>query len=206
MSLRTVHVETRAAMRDLLLDVVDLDLTVTATAAGGVLTRASGSWIDDGFAIGQELTVSGPASGLVHVKGLEALKLTTTGAFSGTGAFRLLAAIPAQRAWEGAQFRPGAQPYVAEVVQPVSTERRSMGPTGLLEHRILGAFNLFYPRLGTTLAIERMAGAVLDAFRPGTSITRNGVGGRIERASRTPVMADGEWLSCAVTATALIYT
>jgi hypothetical protein len=211
MTLATFHVHIRAAMRAHLAGVVDIDHAPGAvTAAGGSYTRASGSWIDAGFAIGQEVQVSGfagGADGTVRVTGLSGAVMTTTGQGSGSAAApRFLVALPAARAWEGQSYYPSGEPYVSEVFQPLESTRRGAGPDGLLEHAVMGAWTLFYPHQVGTLAIERMAGAVMARFRPGTRLERQGAGVFVQQARRSQLIVDGDWVSLTVTANALGFT
>ena len=206
MSLATLLPNLRAAFRARLLTAVDIDVTVAVTVAGGVFTRASGSWIADGFAIGQELKVSGAAIGTMLVKGIEEAKLVTTSAAGGSGAARFIVGLPSAVAWEGAKFAPKGSPFAVEKVQMAGSTRRSFGPNGLIQHRALMHCNLFYPAQGATLAIERMTGALMQHFRPGTDLIHGGDAARVEQVEASPLMLDNEWLSQAVTVTALAFT
>lgn len=207
MTLATVLPNMRAAFRERLLTVVDVDVSVAVTAAAGALTRASGSWIADGLAIGQEVTVEGVgATAVALVTGVTDTRLSTNGPFSGSGTARVRARLPGEIAWEGRKYAPTTRPFVAERVQSASTRRTAMGPSGTIEHRILGHANLFYPSQNLTLAIERMAGAVMTTFRPGTSLSYGGDAGRVQQVEQSGLMLDGEWLSLAVTVTILAFT
>jgi len=206
MTLATIDANLRAAFRERLRLAVDVDVTVAATLARGVFTRTSGSWVDDGFAIGQELTVSGAASAVANVTGLTANALTTDAAGSATGSMRFQVKLPSAIAWEGVKYAPAGKPFVAERVQPAFSTRRSMGPDGAIEHRILGHAALFYPSVGSTLAIERMAGAIMAHFRPGVSLERGGDKAIVQNVERSPLMLDGEWLTRSVTVTFLAFT
>jgi hypothetical protein len=206
MTLKTVLSNIRAAFRAQLQTVVDIDVTVTVTASGGVLTRSTGSWIDDGFAIGQEVTLSGVGAGTAIVRGVDATKLSLSSTTSGSGSARVQVKLPAAVAWEGTRYVPRAVPFVAEKVQSATTIRRSVGPQGAIEHRILGHANRFYPSLGSTLAIERMAGSIMTAFKPGTQLVRNGDAAIVQQVEQSPLLLDGEWISQNVTVTALAFT
>ena len=205
MTLATALPSFRAAFRERLRTCVDLDVTVAVTAAGGVFTRASGSWVNDGFAIGQELTLSG-VSTLCIVNGVTADKLTTSATSLPSGSVRFQAKLPNAIAWEGQKFTPASSPFVAERVQKAATVRRGGGPQGTIEHRLLGHANLFYPARGSTLAIERMAGALMLHFKPGTALVRGADASTVQEVEQSPLMLDGEWLSMAVTVTALAHT
>jgi len=212
-TLKTVHPSLRAAVRERLLTVTEVDVSVgSITASGGVYTRASGSWITDGFRIGQEVTVSGLSggNGVVRVRSLTALALTTTGTASGSGTGRFLVALPQGRAWEGqGVYRPTlGQPYISEAYVPASSARVSQGsPTPVIQHDINANVTLFYPASEGTEAVERMAGAIQAHFMPkATKLVRDNVGARVVDVRRSSVMLDGDWLSVGVTIQLLAFT
>lgn len=204
-TLANVHPSLRAAWRERLATCVDIDVSLSVTAAGGVFTRASGSWINDRFAVGQEIAVTGLSggNGTVIVRAVQDLTLTTSGAGSGGGTARFVAGLPQGRAYEGgATYTPTMPfPFVQEVFKPASTERRGAGPRGLIAHLITANATLFYPGRIGTLAIEQMAGAMMAHFKPGTMLTRGQSSGVVLQVSRTDLMPDGEWVSCAVSVT-----
>lgn len=213
MSLKLVHPSLRAAFRERLLTVADVDASVSSiTASNGVYSRTTGSWITGGFRIGQEVTVSGlsGANGTVRVRSLTALDLTTTGTASGSGTGRFLVGLPQGRAWEGqGVYRPTlGQPYISEAYVPASSARLSQGSTTpVIQHDINANVTLFYPSSEGTEAIERMAGAIQAHFMPkATKLVRDNVGARVVDTRRSPVMLDGDWLSIGVTIQLLAFT
>jgi hypothetical protein len=212
-SLKTLHPSLRAAFRERLLTVVDVDASVSSvTASGGVYSRTTGSWITGGFRIGQEVTVSGlsAANGLFRVRSLTALDLTTTGTASGSGTGRFLVGLPQGRAWEGqGVYRPTlGQPYISEAYVPANAARitQGSGSTPTIQHDINANVTLFYPASEGTEAIERMAGAIQAHFMPKTKLTRDTIGARVMDVRRSPVMMDGDWLSVGVTVQLLAFT
>jgi hypothetical protein len=212
-SLKTLHPSLRAAFRERLLTVVDVDASPgSVTASGGVYARASGSWITDGFRIGQEVQVTGVGSGtVVRVKSLTASTLTTTGTATGSGASpRFLVGLPQGRAWEGqGVYRPTlGQPYISEAYVPANAARitQGSGASPTIQHDINANVTLFYPASEGTEAIERMAGAIQAHFMPKTKLTRDTIGARVMDVRRSPVMMDGDWLSIGVTVQLLAFT
>lgn len=114
--------------------------------------------------------------------------------------------VPAQQ-WEGRNYTPiRGTPYVSESVRPISSEVRAVGPGGTIAHTVNASFTLHYPANEGTLAIEEMAGSLLETFRPGSSLvygTSKGVVLKTERASLTQ---EPDWINCAITVTAVAYT
>lgn len=209
--LATVFPLMRAAVRERLLTVIDIDHSPgSVTATAGVYARTSGSWIDAGFAIGQEVAITGMgvADGTVIVTGVAALSLTTSGTASASGnAPRFVVGLPFGRAWEGAEpYQPGAAPFVAETFSPLSTRKRGAGQGGIIEHLTNANFTLFYPARRGALAIERMAGAVMAHFAPGLSLQRAELTARVSDVSRSGLTLDGEWLACGVSISLTAYT
>lgn len=214
MSLANVFPSLRKALRQRLVTCVDVDSSpgVSVVATSGVYVRASGSWLDDGFAIGQELTITGMGSanaGPVSVLGLSAngLTLTTSGTGSATSSSgRFVAALPGLVAYEGVTFRPdtddaAGRPYVAEVFQPGQSGRRTLGDNPLISHPIQAHYTLMYPSgdYAPVDAVERMAGALMAHFIPNLTLTYGGVGARVGQVRRSQLFQDGAWLSCTVT-------
>lgn len=210
----------RAAFRERLLTLEQIDhspgVSVTLAQSGdyGVFTRASGSWIDAGFAPGQEVTVEGfTDSPLVGpIKAVTALALTAqiAGAETVAGGGRFRVALPAGRAWEGVTYYPETgRPYVAESFRPVVSKGRAVGNpggTGTVEHQIQASANFFYPSEQGTLAVEGMAGAALTHFRRGLKLSYGGVSALIADCARAQLYADGGWIACPVTLTLIAYT
>lgn len=205
----------RAAVRERAASCVDIAHTpgVSVTLASGVFTRASGSWITAGFAAGQEVVVTGafggPKTGVV--KAVTALALHTDIAGGGTssaGVFTV--ALPSERAYEGVTYHPTTgRPFVAESFRPGPAQRRSIANASggaTIEHRIEATFALFYPTEQGTLAIERMAGALMTHFRPPLALSRDGISALVDNVSSTPVINDGGWLQIPVTASILAFT
>lgn len=151
-------------------------LSMTGTTTG--FTRATGSFIDDGFAVGMEVTPAGfPETAPVLITALTATAMTVrttsarTPAAAGTG-YSIVAALPSRRAWENVEYTPeDGEWYVDEQYLP--------GPLTLVsgnedsgEYDAEPAYVLrLYGLSGTgASALYNVSGAVLDRFNPGRAI------------------------------------
>lgn len=216
MTLATVHPNLRAASRERLLTLVDIDHSpgVSVSLASGVFTRASGSWLTAGFAPGMEVQAQGFTGnpfGIVETVSALALKLNISGSQTVAGGGRFIAALPQGRAWEGFDFFPvDGRPYVSETLLPGISRKRSVGgPNGVgavIEHRPSFVATFFYPKNKGTLAIERMTGSMMGLFRPGLSLTYGGDTARITDVECSQNYDDGARTGRAVTVSLLAFT
>ena len=214
MTLALLHPTLRAALRERLLTASDVSHApgVSVALASGIFTRASGSWLDAGFAAGAEVTVTGfsasPVVGIVQSVAALTLKTDIAGATTVGGGGLFEVKLPRDIAWEGIAFAPTAgRPHVVESFRPVGSLKRSVGRGGAIEHRTRASFLLTYPAQRGTLAIERMAGALMKHFEPGAvTLSRAGVQGSIQNVDRTPLMFDGGWVTCSVGVEILSWT
>lgn len=211
MSLATVHANLRAAFRERLLTLVDIDHSpgVSVTLANGIFTRASGSWLTAEFAPGMEVTVSGftgsPLYGVVETVSALALKLGITGSQTVAGGGSFVVGLPQGRAWEGFDFFPiDGRPYVSESFRAVQSTGLTIGDyngPGTVSHAIDASATFFFPKNKGTLAIERMAGAAMALFRRGSTLSRSGDAATIQNVSRSSLYDDGARIGCAVNVT-----
>lgn len=216
MGLATVHANLRAAFRERLLTLIDIDHSpgVSVSLASGVFTRASGSWLTAGFAPGMEVQAvgfTGNPFGVVETVSALAMKLGISGSQTVAGGGQFKAALPQGRAWEGFDFFPvDGKPYVAESFRANSAMGlcvgNSDGTGGTIEHSLEATASFFYPKNKGTLAIERMAGAMMQLFRRGSSLSYGGDSATIANASRSSLYDDGARIGCAVTITIPAYT
>jgi hypothetical protein len=206
MSLATVHANLRAAFRERLLTLVDIDHSpgVSVSLASGVFTRASGSWLTAGFAPGMEVQAvgfTGNPYGVVETVSALAMKLNIAGTQTVAGGGQFIAALPQGRAWEGADFFPtDGRPYVAESFRAIQSRGLTAGDLGpgVVAHNIEASATFFYPKNKGTLAIERMVGAAMTLFRRGSTLSRNGDAATIQDSSRSALYDDGSRIGCAV--------
>lgn len=112
-----------------------------------------------------------------------------------------------QVAWEGRNFAPTrGTPFLSETVQPISSIVRAVGIGGTIAHTVNLTATLHYPAAAGTLTIETMAGAIMEALRPGVSLTYGTSSAMIQRVERNPVQQSPDWISVAVVATAVAYS
>jgi hypothetical protein len=216
MGLATVHANLRSAFRERLLTLVDIDHSpgVSVSLASGVFARASGSWLSAGFAPGMEVQAQGFTGnpvGVVETVSALAMKLNITGTQTVAGGGRFIVGLPQGRAWEGFDFFPvDGRPYVSESVRAnVTTLETICNPSGVgVATNILEASaTLFYPQNKGTLAIERMAGALMTLLAQNPRrISYGGDAATIQRVERSQLYDDGSRIGCAVTARLMAIT
>lgn len=117
-----------------------------------------------------------------------------------------VASLPTM-AWEGRIFEPTpGTPFGRETFRALNSVVRALGAGGNIAHTMLGVVTLFYPIGRGTNDIDAMAGAILAAFRPGTSLTYGSSSGMVTQAERAPLVQEPDWLGCSVTISLVSYT
>ena len=149
--------------------------TMTLAAVSGGYTRASGSFLTDGFAPGMELVPVGFSSSTPRViTGVTALAITvssTVPAQVAAGGRSLTVGLPAARAWENVAFQPTAGvPWVREEFLPGPAAQITIGPFGDLENTPMYAI-YFNVAAETGLTAKRYVTAARALFAPRTQIT-----------------------------------
>lgn len=142
-------------------------ITMAATATG--YTRATGSFLTDGFAVGHELAPSGYTSNPVDtITAVSALSLTTANAHpaQSAGSGRVLrVGIPALRNTENLALAPIAgRWYVSEDYAGPTQTITTMTARGWAEYRGLYVLKVFGVENTGSLALDTVADAVLAAF------------------------------------------
>ncbi len=114
--------------------------------------------------------------------------------------------LPAQ-AWEGREFTPvRGTAYLSESFRPLASDVRALGLGGTIAHSINASITLHFPANGGTNPVDAIAGAILAAFRPGTSLVYGGDSGVVQQATRAGLVQEPDWLNCAVTISVVAYT
>lgn len=146
-------------------------VTLAATATG--YTRASGSFLTDGFAAGMEVTPVGFTQTDVGViTNVDDLTMTIDGGrtVQTSGAGRsLVAGLPKMRAWENLELEPIAgRPYVEGDYVPATRVALTVPAIGGIAQDTGIYVVKWYGIAGTgLLALSRSASALLALFRPG---------------------------------------
>lgn len=148
--------------------------TLAATTSG--YTRAAGSFVTDGFAVGMEVTPTGFATNAAHVitsvaAGTIGTADTLTAETAAAGR-TLAVGLPALRAWENVAFTPtGGRWFVEEDYLPGPAEQVTLGALGEIETFPQYVLKL-YGTAGTgATALYVVADALLALFPPRQSIT-----------------------------------
>jgi hypothetical protein len=148
-------------------------MTLASTTSG--YTRATGSFLTDGFAVGMEVTPTGFTSSTPRViTAVSALSMTVDGtltAQAAAGGRSLTVGLPSSRAWENVAFQPIARvPWVREEFLPGPTEQLTIGPLGDLQ--ALPQYVVYvYVAAETGLTVKRYVNALRVLFAPRTQIT-----------------------------------
>lgn len=183
--------------------------TLAATTTG--YTRASGSFLTDGFRVGMEVTPAGFSDTNVRVitavSALQMLVNSTHTAGAPTAqtadAGRTLTAyLPALREYDNDAFTPVTKrAYLAEEMVPAaatllsaSADGGTLQQTGLYVLRLYGVGDTGH------LAIRAMSDAILARYAPGTSLSVSG-GTAYVRSDLAPFAGplrrvDGGWSLC----------
>lgn len=177
------HTAAHLALRALLktLSVCTTGSTTLAATSSGY-TRSAGSFVDDGFAAGQEATPAGFVATTPRVvTSVTALTLsvdTTSGNVSSESASSgrtLSVLIPTSQAWENIRHTPQTGvPYVEEEYVPGPTRKISLGAFGEVEALPLYVVKVYVPANKGRAAASLYADALLDLFAPETAITVSG--------------------------------
>jgi hypothetical protein len=147
-------------------------LALAATASG--YTRTTGSFLDDGFWPGMEITPAGFIANAPRViTDVSALVITVSGAVTPeavAGGRALTVGLPSSRAWENKGFEPTpGVPWVREEFLPGPTTQVTLGPQGELESTPMYALHVHLPA-DSGLAPKRYVQALRALFAPRTAI------------------------------------
>lgn len=181
--------------------------TLAATTTG--YSRASGSFVTDGFAPGMELTPTGFATNTVDViTAVTTLTLTTANARTAeaSASGRTIAvSLPATRAWENIGVAPTeGRPWIEEDYVPATNTLVTLpASSGTLEETGLYVLKWYgLERYGVT-AIRKGVDALKALFAPGTTLTAGSDIVRVRtdtsvRAGQILPQGDG-WAVCVLT-------
>lgn len=152
--------------------------SITMSVSGSGFTRATGSFIDDGFRRGMEVLGAGftnSANNARHVlTNVTATVLstdTTVAEASGSGK-TVSVPLPQYRAWENVEFEPvPGWPWVEEQLLPGPLPQITFGASGLLEARPIYNLQVHVPENVGIGAPNRYADGLLQHFAPLTAMT-----------------------------------
>jgi hypothetical protein len=152
------------------------------SVAGSIYTRASGSFIDDGFAAGDQLFVTGFTSatnnGWSVVTAVAAGTLTVDRVLATEAAgdtVTIKSVLPRSRKFPGQVFDiPPDKPWIRATLRPSGMPIAAIGDGPRIRHMGLFIIDVFHPYdTGTGLAhAERIAGAIRQQFKVPTTISR----------------------------------
>jgi len=196
--------------------------SINLSATGDTYVRPSGSFIDDGFYAGMEITGSGfdeaaneVATVILEVNALTLqVDQTLTTETDGAGK-TLTAGLPSQRAWENVKFDPtSGDPYIEEEFIPGPSSQITMGDENVStikettpQYRI----TVKVPFNVGTGALNKYVDSIIALFGHGTPITlSNGDVLRV-RADTGPyrgqvLQREPGWASAPVTIPMRLYT
>jgi len=173
------HDQNVAALRErlLILSVVTMS-AVDISVSGKVYTRATGSFKDDGFAVGMEVGGSGFTVGsnnnisiIREVKNLTLLvnRLLATEALGAGKTLSVL--IPEDRAWENRKFDPeGENPFFEEEYVPGTQTFITLGQNAEVEITPMYSIGVEVKEGTGSEAARRYADAILALFAPSSAL------------------------------------
>jgi hypothetical protein len=146
------------------------ETNLAATATG--YTRATGSFVADGFRAGMEVTPSGfspnPVSTIVSVTATTLVVADARVAQGASNGRTLSVGLPSAQAWEDVRFQPTArQPFVIEQYLPGPGELVTLQPSGTVEYMPQYVVQVVTPNLTGGAAAYGYADAVLRHFPVG---------------------------------------
>lgn len=153
-------------------------VSIAATTTG--YTRSSGSFITDGFQVGQELIGTGfsePANNSRKtITAVAAGVLTAAGTTTESAGTRTLTVgVPNGVASENIPFTPAqGEPYFREEYVPGPMSQHTIGPTGELEGFPLYILRVHVPINVGVLGVWGYVEALQTLFSPGTALTVTG--------------------------------
>jgi len=110
-------------------------------------------------------------------------------------------------AWEGREFTPvKGQPYVSESMIPVSSDVMATGLGGYIAHTVTANFTLHYPVNSGTVALESLAGSMMQHFRPGTVVAYGDAAATVQQVERVGLTQEPDWLNGTVIVTMIGHT
>jgi hypothetical protein len=168
-------------------------VSLAATATG--YTRASGSFLDDGFRVGMEIEAAGFAqaacNGTSVITAVTALTMTVTAydiaavatpdgytmtprtlvVDAAAGSRSLTAGCPKMRAWENTRFTPLVGiPYVSEELLPGGMNILTMGTRATLEAKPIYVVRWHGLPGDGIAAVKKAVDKLLEHFPPGLAI------------------------------------
>lgn len=149
-------------------------MALAATTTG--YTRLTGSFVDDGFRAGMEVTPSGFTANPVSViTAVTATTMTVTDARAAQGSAgsrSLTVALPATQAWEDVKIQPVAgKPFVIEQYLPGPAELLTLQPSGSVEILPQYVVQVVTPAFTGGAASYGYADAILQHFPVGLVLT-----------------------------------
>lgn len=110
-------------------------------------------------------------------------------------------------AWEGKIYQPvKGTPFMTEQMRPISSVVRATGLGGVIAHTVTANFTLHYPPGKGTVEIDAIAGALIELFRPGTSVSYNTASAVVQQAERMALFQEPDWINCPVVITFIGHT
>lgn len=171
------HLDWRLACRTRLLSLevcATGSLSLAATTTG--YTRATGSFLTDGFRVGMEVTPAGfaanPKAVITAVTAQTMTVDTARAAETSAGSRSLTVGLPSRAAWEDVKFQPTARkPFVIEQYLPGPGELITLKPSGTVEYLPQYVVQVVTPDLTGGAASYSYADALLAHFPVGLVLT-----------------------------------
>lgn len=152
--------------------------STTLGSTGSTFTRAAGSFLTDGFAVGTEVVGTGfdATTNAEHVvTAVATLTLTVSGTLttlSQSSGRTLAVGLPSRRAWQNIAFDPEpGTPWVEEQFIPGPTRVPTIGSNGTIVAEPIYNLTVHTPEDTGIGAPNKYADALWAHFKPGTQVT-----------------------------------
>lgn len=110
-------------------------------------------------------------------------------------------------AWEGRAYQPvKGKPFITEQMRPISSIVRATGLGGVIAHTVTANFTLHFPPGKGTVEIDALAGALIELFRPGSTVSYNTASAVVQQAERMALLQEPDWINCPVVITLIGHT
>jgi hypothetical protein len=210
MTSATVHTNLVSALRAKLInDFVRVTTgSISMSVAAGKYVRASGSFVTDGFKVGEEITAAGFSAannGTSIITAVTATEITVrdkTLVDEGASASRSIkVVIPAGRAWEVDEYTPTiGRPFIADAYEHLPSVQVGVGTGALESHDFQAIISVSMPKTSGRAPLTLMCGAIRAFLRPGVPLYYDGDSGIVMQASvGGRIIAEPDWITLIVT-------
>lgn len=196
----------RTAMASVVKATTGAQVTISATVDG--YSRSAGSFLTDGFDIGDEVSAAGFAGASIANNGLgwitwlsdTVMQVTRPAgvvqvAAAAGGSVTITAGMPRLHVLENWRTDDVLdQPWTRETYQPAGIVPASLrSPTALVRHTGVWWLHIFYPANTGTSGVKRLRGKIMASIYPAMDLRYAGQVIRVQAASKKNHTQDAQW-------------